>query len=418
MKYLFLGLSVMFFSLLKAQPNTEIILFDIETQPKLTLSNFQNISNNEGYDNQPSFLSESRILFASTRNGQTDIAQFFSEYNSKVWLNFTEGGEYSPKKIPLQNEVSAVRLDPNGKQALYSYSLSNGESAPLISDMVVAYYAWVNATTVVSSVIEDEQLNLYVSNVESGAHKKVAENVGRSIHLVPDTQLISFVSKSNDTDWQIKSLDPETGKIKLLASSLTGVEDMCWLDKRTMLAGKGSELYKLTLRRDINWKKVADLSEYSITEISRLTVNITGTKLAMAAELNTNFGSTEEQAEEIEDNPKTTASHDTSFEYVVQKQLEAYNNRDIETYMTSYSENVKLYNYPAELFIDGKTQMRQDYSKWFDAAPDLNAEILKRIVIGNRVIDETKVTANGQTFTAVAIYEVENELITKVTFIK
>ncbi|MBO3116084.1 nuclear transport factor 2 family protein [Winogradskyella sp. DF17] len=403
--------------MLQAQPNTEIILFDLETQPKLTLSNFQNISNNEGYDNQPSFLSESRILYASTRNGQTDIAQFFSEYNSKVWINFTEGGEYSPQKIPLQNEVSAVRLDPDGKQALYSYSLSNGGSTPLISDMVVAYYVWVNATTVVSSVIENDQLNLYISNVETGAHKKVAENVGRSIHLVPDTQLVSFISKSDEADWKIKSLDPETGKILLLASTLTGVEDMCWLDKSTMLAGKGSELYMLTLRRDINWKKIDDLTAYGVTEITRLTVNITGTKLALAAELNTNSGSKEE-AEAVKDEPKPSDSDDSSFETVVQQQLDAYNRRDIDAFMATYSDDIKLFNYPNELRTDGKTQMRESYIQWFKSAPDLKATLKKRIVIGNKVIDEEEVMANGRTFQAVAIYEVENGLITKVTFIQ
>ena len=44
---------------------------------------------------------------------------------SKIFINHTEGGEYSPLKIPNKNEVSAVRLDKDGKQRLYTYNLNN-----------------------------------------------------------------------------------------------------------------------------------------------------------------------------------------------------------------------------------------------------------------------------------------------------
>ena len=56
-----------------AQANTEIYLFDLELDHgSPILSNPKNISNNEGYDNQPSFLDDHTVLFSSTRDGQTD----------------------------------------------------------------------------------------------------------------------------------------------------------------------------------------------------------------------------------------------------------------------------------------------------------------------------------------------------------
>jgi len=55
---------------------------------------------------------------------------------------------------------------------------------------------------------------------------------------------------------------------------------------------------------------------------------------------------------------------------------------------------------------------------FFENTPDLNAEIKNRIVIGNKVIDQESVTANNIVFDAVAIYEVDNGKIDKVTFIK
>ena len=86
--------------------------------------------------------------------------------------------------------------------------------------------------------------------------------------------------------------------------------------------------------------------------------------------------------------------------------------------MAFYSDDIKLYNYSNELRLEGKEAMRKSYQSWFDSATDLNAKVEKRIVIGNKVIDEENVTARGQQFHAVAIYEIENGLITKVTFIQ
>lgn len=408
----------LFLFVANSQPNTEIVLFDLETLPQITLSNFKNISNNPGYDNQPSFLSDSRILFSSTRKGQTDIAQYFADYNSKIWINFTEGGEYSPQKVPSKNEVSAVRLDPDGKQGLYVYNLSNGESRPLITDKVVAYYTWANEYTIVSAVIENESLNLYVSDIEKGTHIKYADNVGRSFHHIPDTDLISFISKSTENQWQIKSINPLSGKIRTVANTMTDSEDICWLNKKTILAGKDGVLYKLTLQKDNNWKTVADLSSFGIKSISRLSVNPSANKLAMAVEL---VKSPQEDTKEEEESTGDTTTESTTIsdaEAIVQKQLDAYNKRDIDAFMATYSQDIKLYNYPNELRTEGQEQMRKSYEQWFNRVPDLRAFIKKRIVIGNKVIDEEQVTANGQIFNAVAIYEVENGLISKVTFIQ
>jgi hypothetical protein len=78
-----------------SQPNTEVFLFDINKENGVfQLSNFKNISNNEGYDNQPSFLDNNTILYAGTRNGQTDIVKYTISNGEMTWICETEGGEY------------------------------------------------------------------------------------------------------------------------------------------------------------------------------------------------------------------------------------------------------------------------------------------------------------------------------------
>jgi hypothetical protein len=58
------------------------------------------------------------------------------------------------------------------------------------------------------------------------------------------------------------------------------------------------------------------------------------------------------------------------------------------------------------------------YEDFFKTTPDLNCELKSRVVLGNKVIDEEQVTANGRIFNTVAIYEVVNGFITKVTFMQ
>lgn len=103
-------------------------------------------------------------------------------------------------------------------------------------------------------------------------------------------------------------------------------------------------------------------------------------------------------------------------EEVVQKQVEAYNSRDIEAFLSFYSEDVKIYTFPNKLNIDGKTAMRESYASFFKNAKVLDCKIVKRIVRNTFVIDEELVKYNEIEFSGVAIYEVENNKIVKVTF--
>ena len=268
-----------------SQSNTDVFLFDLNTNNGVfELSNLKNISNNEGYDNQPSFLDNNTILYAGTRNGQTDIAKYNITYDSKIWINHSDGNEYSPLYITNQNAVSAIRLDKDGTQFLYRYDLRNGESEILIDDIIIGYHTWYNENLLVSSVLEDDGLSLYVTNFEDRENYKFDDKIGRSLHKIPNNELVSYISKKNDSIWEIKSLNLITGKMKSIIKTLLKVEDMCWLPNGTILMGKNDILYSFNPNKDKDWIEVASLKDYDITNITRLAVNSDATKLALAGE--------------------------------------------------------------------------------------------------------------------------------------
>ncbi|MEQ9413510.1 MAG: amidohydrolase family protein, partial [Cyclobacteriaceae bacterium] len=104
-------------------------------------------------------------------------------------------------------------------------------------------------------------------------------------------------------------------------------------------------------------------------------------------------------------------------EDLVQRQLVAYNAHDLEGFLTVYSKDVKLYNFPNELVLEGIDQMRERYTTRFES-PNLYAEIVSRSVMGDHIIDQEKVIGIGSVeVEATAIYHVSDGLIDKVWFI-
>ncbi|KYP13760.1 amidohydrolase family protein [Flavihumibacter sp. CACIAM 22H1] len=105
-------------------------------------------------------------------------------------------------------------------------------------------------------------------------------------------------------------------------------------------------------------------------------------------------------------------------EALAQRQLNAYNQGNIEAFLEPYAEDVEIYEFPDKLLEKGKAQMRKSYTEFFQRNPVLHCQLLGRTVKGNIVIDQEKVIFRGGSMEAIAIYQVENNQIKKVFFIQ
>jgi len=106
---------------------------------------------------------------------------------------------------------------------------------------------------------------------------------------------------------------------------------------------------------------------------------------------------------------------------VVQRQVNAYNARDLEAFVDLYSADVELFNLGERRpFVSGRSDLRQRYGKLFASAPRLHCRILSRIDQGKYVIDQEKVTGleKDRAVQATAIYEVELGRIRRVWFVR
>jgi hypothetical protein len=103
---------------------------------------------------------------------------------------------------------------------------------------------------------------------------------------------------------------------------------------------------------------------------------------------------------------------------IVQGQVDAYNERDLDRFVAYYSDNIKVYRMPAiEPTLAGKSRFAEFYASQRFNRPGLRAEILNRIVLGNKVIDHERVFGVQDTpIEIAAVYEVIGDRIEYVWF--
>ncbi len=283
-RLLFILIPVLSFS----QTNTEVFIAEIKNaEESYNITEIKNISKNKGYDNQPSFYSNTQIIYAGNNNGQTDIFEFNTHTNKKKQLNkTTSGGEYSPQRIPKTNDIAAVRLDTTGLQRLYKYDYERGDSSLLIHNLKVGYYTFYNATTIVSAVLNDNHLDLVVSDVTHKTNDTISSFVGRTICKVPNTDNISYSVLNEDKNQDIYLLDMKTLESFFVCELPIGVEDFTWIDENKILIGSNSSLFVYDLFGSQKWEEVINLKTYKIKNITRLAVSPSKNKIAIVAEVN------------------------------------------------------------------------------------------------------------------------------------
>lgn len=102
----------------------------------------------------------------------------------------------------------------------------------------------------------------------------------------------------------------------------------------------------------------------------------------------------------------------------VQRQLDAYNARDLQRFIAEYTDDVQVFRPPAtQPALSGKAALAEHYATHRFNLPDLHAELVSRMVLGNKVIDHERIVGVGEgTMEAAAVYEVRDGLICTVWF--
>ena len=135
----------------------------------------------------------------------------------------------------------------------------------------------------ITVVIVGNGLDLIVSNLKTKTNTNIQKKVGRSLHPIPNSDLVSYISKTNN-DWEIRSLNPKTEETVKIINIQGEKEDVCWLPNGTLLLAVDNKLMKFNPSKDTNWSVFHTFPKDKINNISRIIVNKEGTLLALVSD--------------------------------------------------------------------------------------------------------------------------------------
>jgi len=106
-------------------------------------------------------------------------------------------------------------------------------------------------------------------------------------------------------------------------------------------------------------------------------------------------------------------------ESVVQRQLDAYNRKDVDALLSTYAVDAEQFQLHGPRLAVGHAEMRQRFAARFDE-PDLRADLIERVVMGRIVVDRERVVRNFPEglgwMEMLCIYEIDGDRIQRATF--
>ena len=261
----------------------DIYLFDIERDYAFV----HQVTDREGYDNQPAFTLDSQsLLFSSDRAGEnTDLFRYrIADGQVTNLTNTPEENEFSPQPYG-DDRFSYVLQEGSPYQHVWHRAFEGGEAQRLLTSFVPVGYYTRNDTGVLFWGRYAYSLFFEPTGVDvgpgAGESLYVIDQAGRSIHAIPSSDDFSFVHKQSDWSWVIKRFDPDSKAMTPLVQISPDNEDYCWHPDGYMITAAGSELLMLKPGDDNGWQDLAALEAPGLNKGGRCAVSPDGLYLAL-----------------------------------------------------------------------------------------------------------------------------------------
>ena len=269
-----------------APPSSEVFIIDLKTNGKLKVGQPLKITNDAGYNNQPSFLPDGRSMFyTSIKEKQADIYRYDINGGATTQITKTPESEFSPTLTPDGKFISVVRVEADGTQRLWKFPLAGGPPALVLENIKpVGYHLWIDDYTLALFILGKPN-TLQLVDLRTGKAEVIADNPGRILRRVPHEDKFSFVQKVSDQEWLIKTYDLRTREVATFSKTFPGVEDYAWTPQGALLMANGPKLFART-KSDWAWVEIADFSNDGLKNISRIAVSPKGDRIALVARTN------------------------------------------------------------------------------------------------------------------------------------
>jgi dipeptidyl aminopeptidase/acylaminoacyl peptidase len=269
-------------------PDTEIFLAPLTMSANgAAVGAAVNITNNAGYDNQPSFAPDGgSLFFTSIRGGATtDIYRYDIASRTSSRVTSTPEGEYSATVTPDGAHLSVIRVEADSTQRLWRFTLAGQEPEIVLARIKpVGYHAWADDHTLALFVL-GQPATLQLADTRTGDAEVLLRGIGRSLQRIPGRGTISVVERDGDGVLWIRELDPKTKRITPLVAAVAGSKeaDCAWAPDGTLLMAEKDVLYGWK-RGDSGWRRLADLGALGLHGVTRIAVAPKGDQIALVAQ--------------------------------------------------------------------------------------------------------------------------------------
>jgi hypothetical protein len=249
-------------------PNTDVWLFKIEkNKTKLTLTSPKNISNRTGYDNQPSFSSDSKkIYYVSIReDDQADIYYYDLKNTKTIQLTKTKESEYSPTLSTDGKFLNSVVVESDSAQRIHFINSLTGLSEKKFDVDSIGYFTFLNSDTVLYyKLTSPHSLRYFVKSTNED--NWLANDPIRAFKTINRHSFIYGIKDSVKVTFYLYDFILRKGEKYTEYNSLS--EDAFWHQQFGLIRSEGNKLFKYDEQKN-EWILLFDLSAFGLKKITR-----------------------------------------------------------------------------------------------------------------------------------------------------
>jgi len=272
-------------------PETDIWVVNlIKKEGKYSFEKPLNVTNRKGYDNQPSFSSDGKVMYYASNkdSNQTDIFVYNFKNKTTQLLCQTIESEYSPTLTNDKRFLTCVTVLKDSSQKLVNYDIENKIAPIEISDKInnpdsVGYFTWLNKDTVLYYKLTNPH-SLRAWNIHTNKDVWICDNPTRAFKKFGNSSQFIYGLKKDSSSVEFRIYNPTLKESKIYASYPSLNEDFVWNEELGLIKSENAELlcYHQSSK---TWQVLFSFSQLGIKKITRFVFDTKNKRLAIVSHL-------------------------------------------------------------------------------------------------------------------------------------